>query len=204
MRPVEFIADNEVKLLHCGNEFFPALMEAIDAAQVEVYFETYIFADDDTGQAVLGALMRAAQRGVAVHMISDWFGTGAARVKRMHAQAIAAGVEHRIFNPWFRRGVTRTHRKICVADGEIALVGGININDDMFCDYDHSISLEAPRWDFAVQVKGPLVDAIHEEAHAQWARLGKMNLVRRIKLYSKMRRVSKELSRHPVVAGFVV
>jgi len=74
----------------------------------------------------------------------------------------------------------------------------------MFCDYDHSISLEAPRWDFAVQVKGPLVDAIHEEAHAQWARLGKMNLVRRIKLYRKMRVVSKELAKNPVVAGFVV
>src|SRR5450830_2197421 len=195
MRPVEFIADNEVKLLHCGNEFFPALMEAIDAAQVEVYFETYIFADDDTGQAVLGALMRAAQRGVAVHMISDWFGTGAARVKRMHAQAIAAGVEHRIFNPWFRRGVTRTHRKICVVDRQVAFVGGININDDMFCDYDHSVALSAPRWDFAVAVRGPLVAAIEQEAQAQWARLGKMGLFKRISLYRDLRKVNKKIGR---------
>jgi len=204
MRPVEFIADNEVKLLHCGNEFFPALMEAIDAAQVEVYFETYIFADDDTGQAVLGALMRAAQRGVAVHMISDWFGTGAARVKRMHAQAIAAGVEHRIFNPWFRRGVTRTHRKICVVDRCIAFVGGININDDMFCDYDHNISLSAPRWDFAVAVEGPLVAAIHKEAEAQWIRLGKMTLAKRIGLYNQLRRANKVAAEATVQAGFVV
>src|SRR5450830_1400054 len=204
MRPVEFIADNEVKLLHCGNEFFPALMEAIDAAQVEVYFETYIFADDDTGQAVLGALMRAAQRGVAVHMISDWFGTGAARVKRMHAQAIAAGVEHRIFNPWFRRGVTRTHRKICVVDRCIAFVGGININDDMFCDYDHNISLSAPRWDFAVAVEGPLVAAIHKEAEVQWIRLGKMTLAKRIGLYNQLRRANKVAAEATVQAGFVV
>lgn len=56
-----------------------------------------------------------------------------------------------------------------------------------------------------MQVKGPLkVDAIHEEVQAQWARLGKMNLVRRIKLYRKMRVVSKELAKNPVVAGFVV
>ncbi len=204
MRPVEFIADNEVKLLHCGNEFFPALMGAIDAAQVEVYFETYIFADDDTGQAVLGALMRAARRGVAVHMISDWFGTGAARVKRMHAQAIEAGVEHRIFNPWFRRGVTRTHRKICVVDRCIAFVGGININDDMFCDYDHNISLSAPRWDFAVAVEGPLVAAIHKEAEAQWMRLGKMTLAKRIGLYNQLRRANKVAAEATVQAGFVV
>ncbi|GGC05249.1 cardiolipin synthase ClsB [Pseudoduganella buxea] len=204
MRPVEFIADNEVKLLHCGNEFFPALMAAIDAAQVEVYFETYIFADDDTGQAVLGALMRAARRGVAVHMISDWFGTGAARVKRMHAEAIEAGVEHRIFNPWFRRGVTRTHRKICVVDRCIAFVGGININDDMFCDYDHNISLSAPRWDFAVAVEGPLVAAIHKEAEAQWMRLGKMTLAKRIGLYKQLRRANKVAAEATVQAGFVV
>src|SRR5450830_2184166 len=177
MRPVEFIADNEVKLLHCGNEFFPALMEAIDAAQVEVYFETYIFADDDTG---------------------------AARVKRMHAQAIAAGVEHRIFNPWFRRGVTRTHRKICVVDRCIAFVGGININDDMFCDYDHNISLSAPRWDFAVAVEGPLVAAIHKEAEAQWIRLGKMTLAKRIGLYNQLRRANKVAAEATVQAGFVV
>ncbi len=204
MRPVEFIADNEVKLLHCGNEFVPALMEAIDAAQVEVYFETYIFADDDTGQAVLGALMRAARRGVTVRMISDWFGTGAARVKRMHAQAIEAGVEHRIFNPWFRRGVTRTHRKICVVDRCIAFVGGININDDMFCDYDHNISLSAPRWDFAVAVEGPLVAAIHKEAEAQWMRLGKMTLAKRIGLYNQLRRANKVAAEATVQAGFVV
>ena len=44
MRNVNFVADNEVKLLHTGTEYFPALIGAIDAAQYEVYFETYIFA----------------------------------------------------------------------------------------------------------------------------------------------------------------
>jgi cardiolipin synthase len=206
MRPVDFIADNEVKLLHCGTEFFPGLMEAIDAAQYDVYFETYIFADDETGQAVQAALMRAAQRGVTVRMITDWFGTGAGRVKRMHAQLQGAGVEHRIFNPWFRRGVSRTHRKICVVDRCIAFVGGINVNDDMFCDYDHNIGLSAPRWDFAVAVKGPLVASIHKEAVAQWRRLGKMPLTERIGLYQETRRANKAAAEASttVQAGFVV
>lgn len=204
MRSVNYIAHNDVQLLHCGTDYFPALIGAIDGAQREVYFETYIFADDATGTLVIEALMRAAQRGVLVCMITDWFGTGRRRINAMHAQLEAAGVHHRVFNPWFLGGIARTHRKICVVDSEVALVGGININDDMYCDYDHNISLAAPRWDFAVQVKGPLVEAIHTEAQAQWARLGKMNLVRRIKLYHKMRGVSKELAQNPVVAGFVV
>ncbi|UGQ46834.1 cardiolipin synthase ClsB [Massilia endophytica] len=204
MRPVDFIADNEVTLLHCGTDYFPALVEAIDAAQYDIYFETYIFADDETGQRVLAALMAAAKRGVAVRMITDWFGTGHSQVSRMHAQLLEAGVEHRIFNPWFLRGVTRTHRKVCVVDRSLAFVGGININDDMFCDYDHSIPLSAPRWDFAVAVRGPLVAAIHQEAAAQWQRLGKMSVVRRIGLYRDMRKVDK-ISREALVqAGFVV
>ncbi len=205
MRPVEFIADNEVQLLYCGTDYFPALMEAIEAAQYDVYFETYIFADDDTGQAVQAALMRAAKRGVTVRMITDWFGTGAGRARRLHAQVLEAGVEHRIFNPWFKRGVTRTHRKICVVDRCVAFVGGININDDMFCDYDHNVGLAAPRWDFAVAVKGPLVASIHREAEAQWRRLGRMPLTQRYNLYQETRRANKAAAEASTVqAGFVV
>lgn len=99
MRHVDFIADNEVKLLHCGTDYFPALVEAIEAAQVEVYFETYIFAEDETGKRVMAALKAAAQRGVTVRMITDWFGTGHKPAYRLQAEVTAAGVEHRIFNP---------------------------------------------------------------------------------------------------------
>jgi cardiolipin synthase len=204
MRTVNFVADNEVKLLHTGTDFFPALIGAINAAQYEVYFETYIFAGDDTGQAVLAALMDAARRGVQVRMITDWWGTGRRQIGSMHQLLLAAGVEHRIFNPWFKRGVTRTHRKICVVDRNVAFVGGININDDMFCDYDHSKSLSAPRWDFAVQVRGPLVASIQQEAVTQWRRLGKLGIIKRISLYNDMRKVNRIAAQNMVQAGFVV
>ncbi|MES2160369.1 MAG: cardiolipin synthase ClsB [Pseudomonadota bacterium] len=204
MRTVNFIADNEVTLLHTGTDFFPALIAAIDAARYEVYFETYIFAGDATGSAVLAALSGAAQRGVQVRMITDWWGTGRRQVNSMHARLVEAGVEHRIFNPWFKRGVTRTHRKICVVDREVAFVGGININDDMYCDYNHAISLSAPRWDFAVQVRGPLVSAIQLEALTQWRRLGKLGIIKRIGLFRDMRKVNKIARENMVQAGFVV
>ena len=204
MRHVDFLADNEVKLLHCGTDYFPALVEAIEAAQFEIYFETYIFAEDETGKRVMAALKAAAQRGVTVRMITDWFGTGHKPAYRLHAEVTAAGVEHRIFNPWFRRGVTRTHRKICVVDAQVAFVGGININDDMFTDYDHSKALAAPRWDFAVAVRGPLVESIHSEAETQWTRLGHMNIVKRLTLFNEVRKLNKIARQSTMQAGFVV
>lgn len=204
MRRLDLLADNEVQLLHCGTDYFPALLDAIDAAQLEIYFETYIFADDDTGRRVLGALQAAARRGVAVRMITDWFGTGHRTARRLHEAATGAGAEHRIFNPWFRRGVTRTHRKICVVDGHIAFVGGININDDLYADHPPRLALAAPRWDFAVAVRGPLVETIHQEAVAQWQRQGHMNLVRRISLFNEMRKANKAARQSTMQAGFVV
>lgn len=204
MPTVNFLGDNDVRLLHTGADFFPALLAAIGAAQYEVYFETYIFSDDATGRAVLAALSDASRRGVQVRMITDWWGTGRRRIAQMHAQLRAAGVEHRIFNPWFKRGVTRTHRKLCVVDQSQAFVGGINVNDDMFCDYDGSISLAAPRWDFAVQVTGPLVTTIHLEMQSQWLRLGKLGLFQRFELYRDLRKVQKKAAQNMVQAGFVV
>lgn len=204
MRSVMFVAHNDVKLLFCGVEFFPAMIAAIDAAEYDIYFETYIFALDDTGATVLAALARAAQRGVKVHAITDWFGTGHAKSKAIKEALEQGGARHRSFNPWFRKGVTRTHRKICVVDRQVAFVGGINVNDDMYCDYDHDVRLSAPRWDFAVEVRGPLVAAIHQEAQVQWARLGKMNLFKRFGLYRDMRAVQKVQAENVVLAGFVV
>ena len=204
MRSVNFLADNAVRLLHCGVDFFPALLEAIHAAQAEIYFETYIFADDDTGQRVRAALSAAAGRGVQVRMITDWFGTGNAQVARLHHEMLANGVEHRIFNPWFRRGVTRTHRKICVVDRAVAFVGGININDDLFSDRDRAIALAAPRWDFAVQVHGPLVEQVHTEAQAQWSRLGKLSILKRMELYRDLRKATRVAAQSVLQAAFVV
>jgi cardiolipin synthase len=204
MRSFQFIPDNDVTLLYCGVEFFPALLAAIDAARFDIYYETYIFGDDESGDAVQAALLRAASRGVAVYLMTDWFGTGNAKTVKLERELGQGGVHHRAFNPWFRRGITRTHRKICVVDREISFVGGINTNDDWYCDYDPGNRLPAPRWDFAVQVRGPLVARIHQEVQAQWARLGHMNIMRRIGLYREMRKRAEAAAISPMVAAFVV
>ncbi len=171
---------NHLSLLHRGAEFFPALIAACDAARDEIFVETYIFASDPTGERVKAALLRAAARGVAVHVLVDWLGTGRADTAWLRAELAPAGVRFAAFNPWFRRGVARSHRKIVVVDRRLAFLGGLNINDDLLSDDDDRMPLPAPRWDFAVSIAGPLVDAIHVEVTAQWQRLGPRPLRARI------------------------
>ena len=204
MRQVNFTSQNIVTLLHCGAQFFPALIASIDAAASDVYLETYIFDDDITGRAVKEALKRAAARGVMVNVVADWAGTGRVQVNALAQELSATQVNLRIFNPWFRRGVARSHRKMCVVDREYAFVGGLNINNDLRDDSNISVVLPAPRWDFAVQVQGPLVDVIYDEARAQWARLGKMPLIARLELFQELRSALPTRSNQPVLAGLVV
>ncbi len=171
-----YTANNKIRLLECGAEFFPSLVAAFDGATTKIYLETYIFAADVTGDAVKAALKRAAARGVSVQVLTDWVGTGPNYTKLLHEELLAAGVRHHSFNPWFRRGIARTHRKICVVDRKIAFLGGLNINYDMLADDDSGLPLPWPRWDFAVKLEGPLVEKIHQEVASHWAWLGNASL----------------------------
>jgi cardiolipin synthase A/B len=165
---------HSVKLLQGGAEFFPALVSAIDESRFEVRLETYIFNLDASGQAVADALLRAAARRVSVYLVID--GAGTSSLPRELAERFtAAGLNWRIFSPlgglgWFvPSNWRRLHRKLCVVDGHIAFCGGINVLDDFF-DPNHGV-LDAPRFDFAVRVTGPLVRDAQETVTQFWLRL---------------------------------
>ncbi|MDY7545516.1 cardiolipin synthase ClsB [Glaciimonas sp. CA11.2] len=204
MRAVNFTADNHIDLLQSGAEFFPALIAAINGARDEVYLETYIFAADATAQRVKAALMEAAKRGVAVRVVTDWLGTGRAHNTLLTEEFLGTPIKHRIFNPWFRRGVVRTHRKLCVVDHQIAFVGGININDDMFTDDARHLPLPAPRWDFSIRIVGPLVPTIHAELEAQWMRMGGIKLRARWDEFKRARVKINMASHGAASAGLVI
>ena len=180
MRVASYSHGNQLSLLHRGEQFFPALIGACESALVEIYLETYIFALDPTGLRVKAALLSAARRGVAVQLIVDWLGTGDETIEQLRAELEPAGVRVVVFNPWFKRGIVRMHRKIAVIDQRIAFLGGLNINDDLIADDGSAAPLPAARWDFAVGVSGPLVQAIHAEVLAQWERLEPRPLITRL------------------------
>ncbi|MNJ98718.1 putative cardiolipin synthase YbhO [compost metagenome] len=204
MRSVSFTGNNDIQLLHCGGEYFPALIEAFDKANQEIYLETYIFADDATSNLIKEALIRAAQRGVIVNVLTDWLGTGNKESALLHRHFLKHGVQHRSFNPLFIRGIARMHRKVCVVDRVEAFLGGLNIVDDMHDDGDVNIALPAPRWDFAVRVTGPLVATIHWEVAVHWARLGSLSWRTRWATFKELRQHKPSDAREPMIAGLVM
>ncbi|EON16956.1 phosphatidylserine/phosphatidylglycerophosphate/cardiolipin synthase-like protein [Cupriavidus sp. GA3-3] len=165
---------NAVRLLHGGQDFFPALIAAIDQAAFQVMLETYIYANDEVGRAVSDALIRAAARGVTVRVTVDGFGAGDMPAE-LAARLRAGGVQLRVFRMLrgfrlARRHLRRLHRKLAVIDRRVAFVGGINIIDDHNHGPFEGANL-GPRYDFAVQVGGPLVDGIALSAERLWWRL---------------------------------
>ncbi|MDH4233504.1 MAG: cardiolipin synthase ClsB, partial [Nitrospirota bacterium] len=70
-----FIPGNQVTLLQNGEAYFPAIEAAFDLARHEIYLQTYIYENDDTGQRIADALKRAALRGVSVYLLIDGYGS---------------------------------------------------------------------------------------------------------------------------------
>lgn len=176
-----FAAGHQVDLLQGSQEFFSALVQAIDGSAHEIRLETYIFSVEASGALVAQALERAAQRGVKVFVVIDGAGTGSLSSEWVNRFS-GAGVEWRIFSPLGRMGLVipsrwrRLHRKLCVVDGRVAFCGGINVLDD-FYDPNHGI-LDSPRFDFAVRVNGPLVESAHAALVQFWLRLHATRVVR--------------------------
>lgn len=177
-----FRPGNQLTLLNSGHEYFPALIAAIDLAQVEVFLETYIFADDETGRQISAALSRAARRGVAVRVMVDGFG-GAEFTETLMAPLLAEGVQVLIYRPEVarfrlrRRRLRRLHRKLAVIDASTGFIGGINVIDDL--NTPHQIP---PRYDYAVQVRGPLVQDIRRAVRQTWEVVVWASLKRRFRL----------------------
>jgi len=177
-----FLGGNRVALLRSGTEYFPALLAAIHAATAEIFFETYIYAGDATGQRITDALSDAADRGVAVHVLVDGFGSKD-MPKRIRQQLLDAGAQVLVFrpkiSPWTLRRdrLRRMHRKLAVVDGRVAFVGGINVVDDV-----DAPRRAPPRYDYAVRVEGPLLGPIHHAAVLLWNRVAWRRMQRGLRL----------------------
>ena len=123
---------NRVTALQNGDQIFPAMLEAIRAAQESIAFETYIYWSGDIGRQFSDALCERAQAGVKVHVLLDWLGADKIDGKFLTAMK-AAGVQVERYHPlrWYNlsRLNNRTHRKLLVVDGRIGFTGGVGIAD---------------------------------------------------------------------------
>ncbi|MBB4842268.1 cardiolipin synthase [Paucibacter oligotrophus] len=196
---------NEVRLLRGGDELFPLQNEAIRHALHEVWLATYIFNDDVAGRELAQALLAAAARGVRVRVVVDGFGSKASLPWLRQAFA-GSQVALAVFRPidrwwrWLQPGqLRRLHQKLCVIDGLQGFVGGINIVDDRI-DINKGPT-DQPRLDFAVGLRGPIVQGVAQAARAVWTRawLGRdfgeelRALVRSPEPVARLRRLAQRL-----------
>jgi cardiolipin synthase len=165
-----FTAGNSVRLLRSGAEYFPALMDEIASAEREIWLESYIYADDNTGRAVTDALIAAARRGVSVRVLVDGWGARHYLTRPLERRLLEGGVDLLKYrpevHPWHFRShrMRRLHRKLCQVDNRVAFVGGINVIDDM-----NTPGHTPPRVDFAVCVRGPMLVPIIQTMQRVWA-----------------------------------
>lgn len=123
--------DNEADIYTSGYDFFPALLRAIAEAKHHIHLEVYIFADDALGRLVADALIARSKAGVEVRLIYD--DVGSWRVKNSFFERMRnAGIDVHAFMPVKFPAFTskvnyRNHRKLCVIDGTVGFIGGMNI-----------------------------------------------------------------------------
>ena len=180
----EFLPGNRLTLLNSGNEYFPALLAALESARHEIFLESYIFADDTIGHEVADALCRAARRGVEVNVTVDGFGSrnfAADFLPRFTEAGVRALFYRRELSPYRikRHRLRRLHRKLVVVDAKLAFVGGINIVDD-----NNAPEHMRPRFDYAVQIEGPVLLQVHRAVRRMWEIVSWANFRRRFRLHA--------------------
>ncbi len=149
---IPFIDGNRAELLIDGPAIFTSIFHGIDVAEDYLLVQFYIVRDDKRGRQLQQRLIRKAQEGVRVYVLFD--SIGSLDLSRSYINELTeAGVEIRSFfqhESWIDRFQLnfRNHRKLVVADGKVAWVGGMNIGDEY----------ESEGWrDAHVRIEGPVV-----------------------------------------------
>lgn len=126
-------ADNQVELLVDGENFFPAMLQALAQARRYVLLEFYLFESGRLSQRFIHALCHTAERGVGVYLLLDDF--GARRLSASERQRLQrANIHLAWYNPLrygkWRRNLFRDHRKLLLIDGILGFTGGAGIADE--------------------------------------------------------------------------
>ena len=167
-------------VLERGEQALLARAWLVDQARDSIEVQYFIWSTDNIGILASEALLRAAQRGVAVRVIVDDLLIDAPD-KTLLALAQHANIDIRIYNPlhsvgvaWYRRlwsaltdfrgSNQRMHDKVLIVDGELAITGGRNMADEYF-DYDQDYNFR----DRDALVMGAVVQPMRESFERFWS-----------------------------------
>ena len=180
------VVSNKVTLLRDGPATYKAMFTAVRAAKHHINLETYIIEDDEVGRRLADLLLAARARNVEVNLIYD--SVGALGTSRPFFDRLReGGVRVLEFNPvnplTAKKGWqinNRDHRKLLVADGRVAFIGGINISS--VYSSGSAVRRQAkpgveperklPWRDTHLQIEGPVVADFQRLFMETWERQG--------------------------------
>jgi cardiolipin synthase len=131
------IAGQQLTLFEHSPPLIESMVADIRAARKRVWLESYIFAADAAGQAIVDALVERAEAGVDVRVMYDAVGcisTPSSLFNRLIAAGAQVHAFHSFAEAFFHFGFLqvlnrRNHRKLLTVDDSIAYFGGMNIVD---------------------------------------------------------------------------
>jgi cardiolipin synthase len=157
-----------VVVLQNGDEFVPALLDAIHHAQRSINFSVFMWSDGTFSDQVLAALLERQQHGVAVRVLLDAVGT-IAMPDRAFAPLQAAGAMVEKFRKptignWTRVH-RRNHRRAIVIDGRVGFTGGMAVSDKWLGHAE-----QPDHWrDVMFKVTGPMAASLQAAFADVWA-----------------------------------
>ncbi len=123
------IEGNAIELLQNGDEYFPAMLDAIRGAKKTINFEAYILYSDEVGHAFRDALCERARAGLQVRVLLDGLGSSWSLDNSDVRDMKKAGCKFAYYHPthsWrIDRTNRRTHRRVLVIDGQLGFTGAI-------------------------------------------------------------------------------
>lgn len=165
---IPFTEPCHVELLVDGEATYARMLAEIDAARDYVLVEFFIVNDDGAGRALQAAMIRKAREGVQVLFVYDEMGSQAiegAYVRELREAGVDARPFYTTRGFWNQLQLNfRNHRKIVVADGRVALVGGLNVGDEYLGKSRHY----GPWRDTHTAVRGPAVMGVQMVFCEDW------------------------------------
>jgi cardiolipin synthase len=157
---------NSVEVLENG-AFFDVLFEEIGRAERSLHLETFLWKEGELGGRLARALAARARAGVEVRVLLDANGTrhmGADAERVMRDAGCRVAFFHGLRLRYLGVLNERDHRKIVVADGRTALVGGHCIVDSWLGDAQDAEHFA----DVSVRLRGPIVGSVQAAFGENW------------------------------------